>query len=422
MKNKPLIIASISLIAAIFLSASVKSNSNKISAELPPDAESKPTFSSVSASNNQEMRAVWVPFMSLNMKDTDYSEAAFKTKFDNIIEESLAHNMNTLIVHVRPFNDALYPSDYFPWSHLISGEQGKNPEFDPLDYMITATHKAGLQFHAWINPLRIQINNMPSLCESNVYYSLKNGSNPEDIIMETSNGKYLNPAYPNVRELIINGVKEVVEKYPVDGVQFDDYFYPDIVNVINGEFFVTINAEVDKIAYGNYCNLPGNNQPLSLEEWRFANINALISGVYSAIKSINANVVFGISPGGNINNQAKIGADILTWCNTPVYIDYICPQIYFSPDHPKLPSTTAFASWKNIVGCDKVKLYFGLAAYKAGSETDDFGTWKNHDDILKTQVEQGRHLGCDGFMFFSFEDFKKPRASLELQNVKAILN
>ena len=106
----------------------------------------------------------------------------------------------------------------------------------------------------------------------------------KDIIMETSNGKYLNPAYPNVRELIINGVKEVVEKYPVDGVQFDDYFYPDIVNVINGEFFVTINAEVDKIAYGNYCNLPGNNQPLSLEEWRFANINALISGVYSAIK------------------------------------------------------------------------------------------------------------------------------------------
>ena len=103
----------------------------------------------------------------------------------------------------------------------------------------------------------------------------------------------------------------------VEWVKFDDYFYPDIVNVINGEFFVTINAEVDKIAYGNYCNLPGNNQPLSLEEWRFANINALISGVYSAIKSINSNVVFGISPGGNINNQAKIGADILTWCVTP---------------------------------------------------------------------------------------------------------
>lgn len=417
MKNKPLIIASISLIAAIFLSASTKFSSNKISAELPPKSEGTPTFSA-SAFNNQEMRAVWVPFMSLNMKDTDYSEAAFKAKFDNIIEESLAHNINTLIVHVRPFNDALYPSEYFPWSHLVSGEQGKNPEFDPLEYMVTASHKSGLQFHAWINPLRIQINNTPILCESSVYHSLKNGSNFEDIIMETSNGKYLNPAYPNVRELIINGVKEIVEKYPVDGVQFDDYFYPE--KVIENK--VEINTEIDKISYENYCNLSENNHPLSLKKWRFANINTLISGVYSAIKSINAEVVFGISPGGNILNQSKIGADVFTWCNTHGYIDYICPQIYFSPDHPKLPSAVAAAQWKDIIKCDKIKLYFGLAAYKAGSDTADSGTWKNHDDILKTQVEQCRHLGCDGFMFFSFEDFKNKSAKLELQNVKAILN
>lgn len=418
MKNKPLIISSIFLIVAIFLSASIKSSSNKISAELPPKSESKPTFSSVSASTNQEMRAVWVPFMSLNMKDTDYSETAFKAKFDDIVEQALAHNMNTLIVHVKPFNDALYPSEYFPWSHLVSGEQGKNPGFDPLDYMITATHKAGMQFHAWINPLRIQINNTPSLCESNVYYSLKNGNNPEDIIMETPNGKYLNPAYPNVRELIINGVKEVVEKYPVDGVQFDDYFYPEKINGTN----VEIDTEIDKIAYENYCNLPGNIQPLSLEKWRFANVNSLISGTYNAIKSINQNVVFGISPSGNLANNAKIGADVFTWCKTPGYIDYICPQIYFSPEHPKLPSALAATQWKDIIKCDKVKLYFGLAAYKAGSDTADFGTWKNHDDILKTQIEQFRQLGCDGFMFFSSEDFKNKNASLELQNVKAILN
>lgn len=411
MKNKPLIISTLSLITAIFLSAAVKPTSNKISAENPPENEDKPTFSSVEAANNQEMRAVWVPFMSLNMKDTDYSETAFKAKFDNIISESLAHKMNTLIVHVRPFSDSLYPSKYFPWSHLISGEQGKNPGFDPLDYMITATHKAGLQFHAWINPLRIQINNMPtSLCDSNIYFSLKNSTNPDDIILETSTGKYLNPAYPNVRELVINGVKEIVEKYPVNGIQFDDYFYPE-------------NAlEVDKISYENYCNLPENTKPLSLEEWRFANINSLISGTYSAIKSINSNVVFGISPAGNLANNAKIGADVFTWCKTPGYIDYICPQIYFSPEHPKLPSATAANQWKGIIKCDKIKLYFGLAAYKAGSDTADFGTWKNHDDILKTQVEQCRNLGCDGFMFFSYEDFKNKNAVLELQNVKAVLN
>ena len=415
MKNKILTFSVISLIVSIFLSANAKMNSDEIKAELPPEnVQTQGSFAidENPSKNTSEIRAVWVPFMSLDMKGTDYSEEAFKAKFDNIVSESISHNLNTIIVHVRPFNDALYPSKYFPWSHLLTGEQGKNPGFDPLEYMVKAAHKSGLQFHAWINPLRIQITDRPNtLCETNIYFSLKSTSNAEDIILETETGKYLNPAYPEVRELIINGVKEIVENYSVDGIQFDDYFYP------------SDDPNLDNISYKEYCcSLLDKSQPISLKDWRFANINSLVSGTYSAIKNINPTVVFGISPSGNLSNNSKIGADVATWCKIPGYIDYICPQIYFSPEHPILPSSTAVNQWMNLPRSDKVKLYFGLAMYKAGSPTADFGTWKDHDDILKTQIEQCRKLGCNGFIFFSFEDFKNENANTEIQNVMSVLN
>lgn len=410
MKKKSLIITTIFLIMAIFLAIIEKENSSKTDAQNPYTAENIQVFSSQNSKNIEEMRAIWIPFMSLDMKDTDCTESSFKNKFDSLVSTALAHKFNTLIVHVRPFCDALYPSQYFSWSHLLTNEQGKNPGFDPLKYMIKATHNAGLAFHAWINPLRIQVNDKPNfLCNTNVCYSLKK-NNPEDIILETENGKYLNPAYTEVRKLIINGVKEIIENYDVDGVQFDDYFYPEN------------SLDVDKISYENYCNLPENTQPLSFENWRFANINSLISGTYSAIKDINPNILFGISPAGNLANNYKIGADVETWCNTTGYIDYICPQIYFSLEHPILPSKTAAEQWKELIKCDKIKLYFGLAGYKAGSKTADYGTWENSNDILKTQVEQFRELGCDGFMLFSIESLKNDEATEEIKNLTSIFS
>lgn len=407
MKNKPLLISIISLILTIVLSMNYKNSPIKASV-IPSENTLKPILNL----DSSEMRAVWVPFMSLNMKGSNFSEDEFKKKFDSIITESQKYNLNTLIVHVRPFSDALYPSLYFPWSHIISGEQGKDPGFDPLDYMITAAHKANMQFHAWINPLRIQINNTPDLlCESNLFNTLKNDSNnPSDIVFDAPCGKYLNPGYSKVREIIIKGVCEIVKNYPVDGIQFDDYFYPPE----DGEF--------DKVCYDSYCSTQGNTHPISLPAWRIANINSLVSGTYSAIKSINPNVAFGISPQCNTDNDLKIGADVFTWCKTPGYVDYICPQTYVSLEHPFLPFSKSVNQWKEMTkNNNNIKLYLGLAMYKAGSDADS-GTWKNHDDILKTQVEQCRQAGCNGFMLFSFEDFKNENANVEIKNVMTLLN
>ncbi len=411
LKNKPLLISTISLILTIILCMAYKNLLKTSILSGDSESASKLAVNSQVNTSNTEMRAIWVPFMSLNMANTDYSKKAFTEKFDNIISESKRHNLNTLIVHVRPFNDALYPSDYVPWSHIISGQQGKNPGFDPLDYMISATHKAGMQFHAWINPMRIQINNTPSsLSESNIINTIKNDqSNPKDMIITTETGKYLNPAYPQIRKFIIDGVSEIVKKYPIDGIQFDDYFYPPNTN------------EADKPCYDDYCSSPGNLSPIPITQWRLANINALISGTYSAIKNIKSDVVFGVSPQCNTDNDLKVGADVFTWCRSQGYIDYICPQTYISLEHPVLPFAKSINQWKELVKDSNIKLYFGLAMYKAGSDKD-YGTWKNHNDILKKEVEQCRQLGCNGFMLFSFEDFKNEKAAAEIQNVMSVLD
>lgn len=411
LKNKPLIISILSLILTIILCMTYKSSAKTSLLSDNNESTSKVVVNPKENMDSTEMRAIWVPFMSLNMANTDYSKRAFTEKFDNIITESKRHNLNTLIVHVRPFNDALYPSDYVPWSHIISGQQGKNPGFDPLDYMINATHKAGMQFHAWVNPMRIQLNNTPNLLsESNIVNTLKNDqNNPQDMIITTETGKYLNPGYTKIRKFIIDGVSEIVKKYPVDGIQFDDYFYPPNTN------------DSDKACYDNYCSAPGNSNPVPITQWRLANINALISGAYSAIKNINPNVVFGVAPQCNTDNDLKIGADVFTWCSSQGYIDYICPQTYISLEHPYLPFSKSINQWKDLVKNSNIKLYFGLAMYKAGSDKD-YGTWKNHNDILKTQVEQCRQLGCNGFMLFSFEDFKNEKAAAEIQNVMSVLD
>ena len=111
----------------------------------------------VEPASKDEMRAVWVPYMSLDMsKEVDKSAQAFQKKFDAIVEEAKQCGMNALVVHVRPFGDALYPSQYYPWSHIVGGTQGRDPGYDPLEYMVEATHKAEMEFHAWLNPMRIQ--------------------------------------------------------------------------------------------------------------------------------------------------------------------------------------------------------------------------------------------------------------------------
>jgi uncharacterized lipoprotein YddW (UPF0748 family) len=228
-------------------------------------------------------------------------------------------------------------------------------------------------------------------------------------VAASGSGKYFNPAYPQVRKLIADGAKEIAQNYPVDGIQFDDYFYP------------TQDAVFDKTAYESYCaSAKKAGTPLGLADWRRANVNALVSMVYSEIKSVKPGVVFGIAPQGNVQNDMNLGADVASWCSTQGYVDYICPQLYVNFENPVLPYDTAVQSWRKLVTNQNIKLYFGLAVYKAGSDVDS-GTWKKSSDILAQQVNVGRKISCDGFMFYSCEYLDSSQTKEEVQNVMKTL-
>lgn len=350
-----------------------------------------------------EMRAVWIPYMSLEMRSGSYD--IFKDKFDKMVYEAKDMHLNTLIVQVRPYSDALYKSKLYPWSHILTGVQGQDPGYDPLEYMVKKSHDEGLKIHAWINPLRIQKHSVPEkLCDQSEYFKL---SSDKDKVFEVNDEKFYNPAYAENRQKIIDGVKEIVENYSIDGIQFDDYFYP------------ITDQDFDAVSFDEYVNkVSPSGVALSKQDWRCANIDALICGVYSAIKSISKDVQFGISPQGNVENDLKMGANVKHWGEG--FIDYICPQLYVNFQHPSLPFDKMAQQWHDIFAGKKVDLYYGLGMYKAGSDVDG-GSWKDQDDILRQEIEYGRKMQIGGFMLYSSEYLHSEQTAREVVNVMKVL-
>ena len=143
--------------------------------------------------------------------------------------------------------------------------------------------------------------------------------------------------------------------------------------------------------------------------------------MYRRVKAVNPDAQFGIAPQGNLQNDWNMGADVASWCKAKGFLDYICPQLYVNFENPTLPFGTAAQTWKNLVRDPDIKLYFGLAVYKAGSDADD-GTWKTADDILARQVSLGRTVECDGFLFYSWDYLAAEQTKAEVENVMKVLN
>ena len=353
-----------------------------------------------------EMRGVWIPYMSLQLSEDERNEEAFKKKIGAMFDTCVSHKLNTVIVHVRPFGDAVYPSEYFPWSHIISGQQGKGVDFDPLKLLIEEAHRKGLSFHAWINPFRISTGHTPpSLSSDNPYSVWKNGSDT----FSYQDGIYYDPASSRVRKLIVDGARELAEKYDIDGIQIDDYFYP------------SEEEGYDRQSYASYLKTVSQDAvPLTLSQWRKNNVNMLIAGIYSAVHQVKEDIVFGISPQCNFDNNEKLSADIQSWCRIEGYVDYICPQLYVSPNHPVFPFNALADEWKKTVQNENIRLYFGLGLYKAGTDADG-GTWQDGADHLKNEIEYLRKIGADGFMLYAFDYLTADSAKEEVVQTMAVL-
>ncbi len=326
--------------------------------------------------------------------------------------------LNTVFVQVRPYGDALYDSDYFPWSHTITGTEGVNPGYDPLAIMVKEAHARGLSIEAWINPYRVRHSGTTAALSSD-NQAQKWLSAGSDSVVKTAVGIYYNPGSEEARQLIVDGVKEIVANYNVDGIHFDDYFYP------------TTDASFDSGTYAAYQNSGGT---LSLADWRRENVNILVRQTYAAIKSINPSVKFGISPQGNMSNNYNVQySDVAKWISTSGYVDYICPQVYFGFQNSTNPYDATVQKFNGMITAPGVDLYVGLAPYKIGTEDTWAGEgkneWINGENILARMVGSARKNGhYKGFALYRYDSVFAPAAGVkaqveaELSNLMDVLN
>lgn len=370
-----------------------------------------------------ELRAVWISYLDWEKMPSE--QAAFQAEADRMMNRCAELKMNAVFVHVRPDGDAMYPSSYFPWSKFVTGTQGQDPGYDPLKIFIDSAHRHGLQFHAWINPFRVTgyLNRWEHVsAESPAKQWLGDGDPSNDRWVLKQGGEYyFNPAVPQVRELIIHGVQEVVSGYDVDGIHFDDYFYPAVNNADPNQWF-------DKPEYD------ASGSGLSISQWRRENVNQLVRGVYQAVKEIRPSVQFGISPEGyvvHLRSETRLFADIDTWMSQDGYIDYIMPQIYWGFEHKMSdgsPAPFAFGNnlqtWLDLKSKGNARLYLGLAMYKTGSNTKDNNTvpeWLRYNDIMKRQVEAGRATGkISGYCFYAYSSFQEAACQAEAANLMTV--
>ena len=296
-----------------------------------------------------EWRAVWVSYLEFAEMDFS-SESAFRADAAALMDNCLSLGLNTVIAQVRPFGDALYRSSLFPWSHLCTGVQGQDPGFDPLDVLLTEAHARGLSLEAWVNPYRLRSSaSMPSAIAEN---SLLN-THPE-WVCTVNEGAYLNPAIPEAADYVVQGVAELVQNYAVDGIHFDDYFYP------------TTDPSIDA---AQFAASGENEQYTDLSVWLTAS-----------------------------------GADAV--------VDYLCPQIYWGYGYTLSSGSTRFAfenitaEWLALPRAESTALYFGLGAYRVGvgdggANADSVSQWCT-GSALARQVTDLRSAGAGGWALYRY--------------------
>jgi uncharacterized lipoprotein YddW (UPF0748 family) len=410
LKNKkivPIIVSVIAMLSVICISSFTREKPPKKQNDINNIAALSSKATADTPESDEEMRGVWVSYMELSMEnESSKTQKAFEDKFTEIAQKCCESGFNTLIVQVRPFCDALYKSSYFPWSHILTGTQGENPQYDALQIMCDICKENNLKIHAWINPYRVSSNETPKKLSDNNPY-IKNS----EIGIKTDNGIFLDPSNETAQQLVCDGVKEIAENYDVDGIQFDDYFYP------------TEDESFDKKQYEAYIEKYGKKNSMNLDNWRMQNVNTLICKVYRTIKSVDSSVEFGISPQGNIGNNDGLYADVKSWCTCKGFADYICPQIYFSLENPALTFEDCLDSWTSLDFDENVKLYVGLGGYKAGNGEYDEKTWLLSDSILADEYDILRNnKSVRGFMLYSYNCLEDDTAKKEINNLINALN
>ncbi len=352
-------------------------------------------------------KAIWIAYYELS----EMTNGKDKYEFEKIIKEELSKvaskGFNTVTVQVRPCADAFYKSAYFPTSRYFNGEQESEMNYDPLEIICSYAQQFDLKIEAWINPYRVsQDDDYSKLSPNN--FAVKNKK-----FTKVVDGKiYFNPAYDEVTNLIVSGVKELVENYNISAIHFDDYFYP------------TQNKNFDKKEYKRYGG------DLSLADWRRQKVTDMVKHVYDAVKGANKDVEFGISPASNIeNDKNNLYADVELWVQKG-YVDYICPQVYFGFKNVYQPFMFTVKKWVKLCENTNVDLYIGLPLYKANTK-DEYAAendssiineFKNNNDIIARQITYISKIDkIKGYYIFSYSQLSSENAKDEVSNMYEVM-
>ena len=265
-----------------------------------PKEKKKSVVKTIKENETEEMRGIFISYIELNNYIKNKDELESKKNIDQMIKNIKTNHFNTIFLQVRSHVDSIYESDIFPTSKSII--LSDNTHYDVLKYFIYKTKKEKINLYAWVNPYRIG----PTVDKSSKYYQMVG----EEAIENINNTYYFNPANPKVESLIVKGIEEIVAKYKIKGIIFDDYFYPS--NDIDLDYYK--NSKTEK----------------SITEYRLDIVTSLIENVNKSIKKINSKVLFGVSPEGNIdNNYNKNFADVKKWGSNSKYVDFLMPQVYY---------------------------------------------------------------------------------------------
>ncbi|WP_150237742.1 glycoside hydrolase family 10 protein [Nocardiopsis quinghaiensis] len=353
--------------------------------------------------NERRMRGAWLT----TVRNIDWpsepglSAEEQRAELDSYLDAAAGMGLNAVFLHVRPTADAVYASELEPWARYLTGEQGGDPGYDPLEYAVAEAHERGLELHAWFNPYRVGFQD-PDV--ENLVEEHPARQNPEWLV-DYGDEAYLDPGEPEVRAWVVGVIMDVVERYDVDGVHFDDFFYP---YPKGGEEF---DDDASWEEHGGGFDDRG--------DWRRDNVDRLIADVHEGIERAKPWVSFGISPFGIWRNDStdpsgssSAGlqsydaqyADTRAWIREGT-VDYVAPQLYWKRGFETADYEAMADWWSQEVEGTGVDLYIGQAAYRVGEDG-----WRG-EDALSTQLDySGELAGVDGDVYFSIRSLREQAA------------
>ena len=347
-----------------------------------------------------EFRGVWIATVS----NIDFPSSKTmnsweqKAEFVKILDMHQRNGMNAIVMQIRPATDAFYPSQLEPWSEFLTGVQGKPPVpyYDPLEFMIEETHKRGMEFHAWMNPYRAVFN----IGKSSISPTHITKQHPE-WFLDYGGKRYFDPGNKEAQKFVESVVRDVVSRYNVDAIHFDDYFYP---------------YRIAGVEFPDSKSFQKNGKGLTRDEWRRSNVDSIIVMLNRVIKEEDPYCKFGISPFGVWRNADKdprgsktkagqtnyddLYADILLWLENE-WIDYVVPQLYWEFGH-KLVGFEVLSKWwaENAYGR---QMYIGQGIYR--SKEPKSYAWHKKDE-LPNQIKRIREFPeIQGSVYFSSKTF-----------------